>query len=192
VSAYLRDSKSAVASTASAAAAGSAAISHSQILTTVQPREAATSDERRSRSTFLAIFCSHSGAFGPVKGVLRPCSGHECQKQPSTKIASKGPGITMSGVQPFASCRCSRKRPPAAWIARRRATSGDVFAFFRPDRCRPDSVETHCELTLPRLARCFGLRREPGSHPRHDQPGGVPVPLDCQVRTRRRLLNCLG
>ncbi len=56
-------------------------------------------------------------------------------QQPSTKTATRLLGSRKSGVQPNASLRCSRKRPPAAWTARRKRSSGDVLTALRPLRC---------------------------------------------------------
>ena len=55
-----------------AAPRGSAVISHSQTRTTTQPRPSAVTVACLSRSRVRAIFASHSAAFGPVKGRLRP------------------------------------------------------------------------------------------------------------------------
>ena len=88
-------------------------------------------------------------ALGPVHGVLRPCSGHPCQKHPSTKTATRRDGRTKSGVQPFAICRWSLNRPPAAWTAWRSRTSGAVLTLRRPARCAPAFVLTHRSATAP-------------------------------------------
>ena len=122
---------------------GSRAISHSQIRKTVKPLACASEDARTSRSALRRIFSSHRSALGPVQGVLRPCSGQLCQKQPSTNTARRRPGKTKSGVQPLAICKCSRKRPPAACTARRNSTSGEVLTLRLPTRCLPFSVVTH-------------------------------------------------
>lgn len=132
-----------------ATAVGSRRTWHSQTRMTRQPCACASWVERRSRSALRRIFSAHWPAFGPVQGVLRPCSGHPCQKQPSTKTATLRLGRTKSGVQPLASLRWSRKRPPAAWTAWRRMTSGVVLSLRRPARWAPACVATHFSAIQP-------------------------------------------
>lgn len=132
-----------------ATAPGSRRTWHSHTLTTCHPSSRASCVDRRSRSAFRSIFWAQSSALGPVHGVLRPCSGHPCQKHPSTKTATRRDGRTKSGVQPFAICRWSLKRPPAAWTAWRSRTSGAVLTLRRPARCAPASVLTHRSATAP-------------------------------------------
>jgi len=127
---------------------------HSQTLTTVHPCSCASRVERWSRSELRRIFAAQSSALGPVHGVLRPCSGHPCQKQPSTKTAMWRDDRTKSGVQPFAICRCSLNLPPAEWTALRRSTSGAVLTLRRPARCPPRSVLTHLSATTPTYVGC--------------------------------------
>ena len=77
--------------------------SHSR--TTVQPALLSASSVARSRSWFLSSLGDqyHSLFFG-----LEPCSGHACQKQPSTKTATLREVNTMSG-RTFLAGRSSRK-----------------------------------------------------------------------------------
>lgn len=128
---------------ASATPAGFSRIAHSQTRVTCHPASIASLVDRMSRSAFLCIFCSQRAAFGPVQGVVRPWAGHPCQKHPSTKTAKRPRGSTKSGVQPVWIRRWRRKRPPAAWIARRSATSGAVFFALRPAKWRPARVDSH-------------------------------------------------
>ena len=77
-----------------------------------------------SRSRFAAILSAHHLAF--ALGATA-CSGHPCQKHPSTKIANRSFTRTISG-RPGRSLRCSRKRTPRRWSSRRSWISGVVFA----------------------------------------------------------------
>jgi len=130
----------------------SARTAHSQTRITRHPCFSANCVDRWSRSALRRIFSAHSAALGPVHGLLRPWSGQACQKHPSTKTTSPRRGRTKSGVQPLAMCGCSRKRPPAAWIAFRNWSSGDVLVFRRLERCRPFDVLTHLS-TQTKVAR---------------------------------------
>ena len=66
----------------------------SQNLSTNQPAVLSSRSCRRSRSTFAASFFSHQPRL--VCGVV-PCTGHECQKQPSRKTATRSFEKTISG-----------------------------------------------------------------------------------------------
>lgn len=122
--------------------AASSRTSHSQTRRTRQPSSSANTVDRSSRSRLRRILSAHSSAFGPVHGVFRPCSGQPCQKHPSTNTATRRPGRTKSGVQPLAKRRCRRNRPPAAWTALLRSSSGVVLSFRRPARWAPAFVDT--------------------------------------------------
>lgn len=115
-----------VASTRSAAVPGS---SCSQIRITVQPASASAVSVVRSRSTLVSSFRRHQPAlvFGEV-----PCSGHRCQKQPSTNTATRARVNTMSGrVRPICGrAMFTRYRSPLRWSSRRMAISGAVWRFF--------------------------------------------------------------
>ena len=77
-----------------------------------------------SRSRFPAILSAHHLAF--ALGATE-CSGHPCQKQPSTKMTNRNFTTTISG-RPGRSRRWSRNRTPRRWSSRRSWISGVVFA----------------------------------------------------------------
>ena len=77
-----------------------------------------------SRSRFPAILSAHHLAF--ALGATK-CSGHPCQKHPSTKMTNRSFTTTMSG-RPGRSRRCSRNRTPLRWSSRRSWISGVVSA----------------------------------------------------------------
>ena len=83
----------------------------SQNLSTSQPAVLSSRSCRRSRSTFAASFSSHQSRL--ACGVV-PCTGHECQKQPSRNTATRSFVKTKSGrdrVTPGI-VRSTRKRSP--------------------------------------------------------------------------------
>ena len=111
-----------VASTRSAAVVAS---SCSQIRITVQPASASAVSVARSRSTLASSFWRHQPAL--VLGE-DPCSGHRCQKHPSTKTATRTRVNTMSGrLRPiWGMAMFTRYRSPRRWSSRLMATSGAV------------------------------------------------------------------
>src|SRR4051812_1600309 len=133
---------------------------HSHTRRTLYPNSSAISVARSSRSRLRRIFSCHRAAFGPVKGVLRPCSGQPCQKQPSTKTASRCRGSRMSGVHPLASVTCFLNRSPTRCRADLRATSAAVSVFRRPVRCLPLAV-----LTQPAVTSSFPSLSPVRAHP---------------------------
>ena len=86
-----------------AMAASSGTCSHRR--TTDQPARISAASLAWSRSTFRSSFGPqyHSLARG-----LEPCSGHPCQKQPSTKTATLRPVKAMSGRTRLPPARSSR------------------------------------------------------------------------------------
>lgn len=153
-------------STRCAAARASVVTSHSHTRTTVQPIRSAVVVASASLSRTRSILLAHRAAFGPVNGLLRPCTGQECHQHPSTNTASLRPGKTMSGVHIGPSWRWTRKRAPAACNACRRRISGRVSTRRRPARWRPSRVDTHCSLGTGLIMP----GREPARHsaPRHE------------------------
>jgi type IV secretory pathway TrbL component len=85
-----RGSPTAAITAATASATGTC--SHSR--TTVQPAAARAASAARSRSTF---FCSLGDQYHSLFFGFEPCSGHACQKQPSTNTATLREVNAMSG-----------------------------------------------------------------------------------------------
>jgi hypothetical protein len=97
----------------------------SQTRRTVHPSAARRPSVSRSRARFFSTFAAQYSAF--VFATVW-CSGHPCQKQPSTNTARRARVNTRSAVR-----RTDRiglietlYRMPIAWTARRRASSGLV------------------------------------------------------------------
>jgi len=86
---------SSTASTRPADAATADLTSHSQKRSTRQPDCSSRRVARRSRARFRRIFARQRSRFGPLNSV-RPCTGQPCQKQPSTRTATRALAKTMS------------------------------------------------------------------------------------------------
>jgi hypothetical protein len=100
----------------------------SQTLITVQPESMRSASYRRSLSMFRASFAFQ---YLLLRRGLVPCSGHPCQKQPSTNTASLARGKTMSGRIGRLCAKgrigwSTRKRRPEAKRADRSRFSGRV------------------------------------------------------------------
>lgn len=78
-------------------AAGVDSTSCSQMRMTVQPAASSILDWRRSRLRLLVIFTDQNLVF--VFG-FTPCTGHPCQKQPSTNMATRRLVKAMSTRMP--------------------------------------------------------------------------------------------
>ena len=100
------------------------ASSCSQTCNGFHPKALSSRSFLASRSRFAAILSAHHLAF--ALGATA-CSGHPCQKHPSTKMTNRSFTITISG-RPGRSRRCSRNRTPRRWSSRRSWISGVVFA----------------------------------------------------------------
>lgn len=100
-------------------------VSHSQTVTTDQPRSRKRSAFFSSRRTFESNLCCQKSIllFG-VLAFAQP--GCRCQKQPWTNIATFHFGNTISGV-PGRSFRCRRNRRPNECAIRLTTISGVVF-----------------------------------------------------------------
>lgn len=118
---------------ASMASIASQGDSCSQTRTTVQPARLSDAVSARSRSTLPWNFASQKDAF--TRG-LWPCAGQACQKQPSTKIATRRLVKTMSG----------RTRRSAHSI--RRSTRN-----LHPLRCNAVRIRRSGDVSLRRFAR---------------------------------------
>jgi hypothetical protein len=139
IAAVQRDNLDTRRSTRSAASLGS---SCSQTRSTVHPCSASTRSVAASRSRFRSNLRCQNSAF--VLGCV-PCTGQECQKQPSTYMATRtGPRTTsardlISGI----GARSTRKRNPRRCNSERRASSGavsrlptrDISALLAGDGC---------------------------------------------------------
>lgn len=112
------------ASTRSATSIGS---SCSQALTTNHPMAVSCASVSRSRATLRSSFGAQYDAF--AVGAV-PCSGQRCQKQPSTKRATRLRVNTASGCvhlrSPSLIVRRLRKRRPRRCKMERTIASGDV------------------------------------------------------------------
>src|SRR5207244_568529 len=84
------------ASTHSAIRLGLDITAHSHTRITTHPACSALRTTRLSRARFRLSLARHKSALGP-RNVLRPCLGHPCQKQPSTKTATLSAPKTRSG-----------------------------------------------------------------------------------------------
>lgn len=141
-------SRSSLSTTAvSAAATGSC--SHTR--TTVHPAVDNAASASRSRVTFRRSFGVQYHSF--VVGDL-PCSGHACQKQPSTNTATRRAVNTMSGLTGL--------RPSTA--------IGKSFRNRYPSRCSSLRSSTSGLVSVRLIARI--LRPRPG-----DDAAGTPVRL---------------
>ena len=89
--------------TTAAVASSSGMCSHNR--TTDQPASVSAASLARSRSTFRSSFGPQYQSF--ARG-LDPCSGHACQKQPSTKTATLRAVNAMSGRTRLPPSRSSR------------------------------------------------------------------------------------
>lgn len=94
----------------------------SQTRTTVQPASRNRLSVSQSLATFASILARHHAAL--FLGLV-PWTGHPCQKQPSTKTATRGVGKLMSIVlrEPSSTRVWMRKRKPRAWSMDRKASS---------------------------------------------------------------------
>ena len=105
----------------------------SQTRTTVQPARSSDPVSARSRSTFLWNFASQKDAFARGRW---PCAGQACQKQPSTKIATRRLVKTISG-------RTRRSAPST-----RKSTRN-----LHPLRCNAVRIRRSGDVSLRRFAR---------------------------------------
>lgn len=117
--------------------AASQGASCSQTRMTCHPASASIILVSESRSLLRCSFIDHQSPFAVG---LVPCSGHTCQKHPSTKTARRRPGNAISILRLRLPGRghWRRKRRPLAWRARRSATSGSVSAIL----CRDIRLDT--------------------------------------------------
>ena len=113
------------------AAAATSGSSCSQTRTTRQPIASSAASFFRSRATFRSSFARQ---YGPLDVGDTPCSGHRCQKQPSTNTASRAAGNMTSARQRTSDPgrRFLKKRSPRRWSAERKATSGRVSRALLP------------------------------------------------------------
>lgn len=132
-SAAVHGALSPVSTATATRSAASATGTCSQRRTTFHPsafKEPVTRSSRaRLRANFAGQYC------GLVDG-MRPCSGHPCQKHPSTNTATRARVKTTSTFTLVPSVARSmksfRKRRPREWSAERSATSGFVSARRLP------------------------------------------------------------
>ncbi len=148
----------------------------SQRRRTVHPAEFSALLTASSRRWFLASFGSQYETF--LRGCV-PCSGHECQKQPSIKTATRCRGNTMSThtlSPPASRCTFFRNRNPDAWSARRSRTSG---------------AESILRLWLIRseTAAEVGLGYEEGRALRNARAGPKPDPRMIWMRANERAVS---
>ena len=112
----------------------------SQILTGAHPAAESSLSVCRSRTVFASSLAVHHSrfAFGIVE-----CNGHECQKQPSTNIATRARENAISTrLRRFATLTSTRYRRPRRHNSRRRASSGAVsFRAWVDMRARADADE---------------------------------------------------
>ena len=101
----------------------SSSTSCSQNRKTRQPSISRRWSTSASRRRFRSSLGSQKS--GLVLG-LEPCKGQACQKQPSTKTATREPGNTTSGFPGSLYGVLNRNRKPARQRALRRASSGAV------------------------------------------------------------------
>lgn len=97
-----------------------------QIRRTCQPRARSWRLTLRSRALFFANFSAQKGRL--FLGTTR-CREQQCQKQPSTKTASRADRNTKSGVPGKSECR----RHPTIWWRRNsftRASSVETFPLL--------------------------------------------------------------
>ena len=115
-----------VSSTRSAA---SATFSCSQMRITVQPASTRAESAARSRLTLVSSFLRHQS---PLVWGEVPCSGQRCQKQPSTKTATRDRRNTRSGrIRPiWGRSMFTRYRSPLRYSSCRMAISGAVLLFL--------------------------------------------------------------
>lgn len=139
-------------STAMMREAASEGSSCSQMRNTVHPADDRASSAARSRATLRSSLGSQYPAFTPGR---RPCSGQQCQKQPSTKTATRARVKTMSGRgRPLgrSSRTSTRYRRPAVCKSDRMARSGLVsrrlIAAMLRDRPGVGGVEPEAAVLL--------------------------------------------
>lgn len=115
--------------------AASLGSSCSQIRSTDHPAASSIASVLRSRSRFASSLAPQNSAFffGRV-----PCSGHACQKHPSTKTASFPRGKTRSAVRRMAGIGRvdTLKRRPIRCTAERTRSSVDVSRLLVPSIVR--------------------------------------------------------
>jgi hypothetical protein len=94
--------------------------------TTTQPADRSLASESWSRALFRKSFSFQYQLF--TFGTRATCSGHPCQKHPSTKTATfVGPKTTSTRRRVPGTMDCSRRyRSPRRWSSRRSASSGAV------------------------------------------------------------------
>jgi hypothetical protein len=142
------------------------------------------------RDTVPFGVAAHSGLpearrWAPVRGVLRPCSGQPCQKQPSTNTTTCRPGgrcreCTPSpggGVQPDAPTQC------VDGLAK--GNLRHLSVLRRPGQVPASRRAGPAGSRRPRMtALVVAVRGWPGSVMIDDLPGRQGVNLGNRVRTR--------
>ena len=131
----------------------SSALSCSQTLTTTHPSARSACVLCLSRST---VRCSFGPQYEPFTSGCLPWTGHECQKQPSTKTATRRLVKTMSGRTRHSARsrrRSHRNRYPSRWSLERSASSGIVSRrrIARMLRDRPSVGDCDPGTSLPPL-----------------------------------------
>ncbi len=175
----------------------------SQCRRTVQPAISSSRSCRRSRSTLPSILATHQSRF---RFGIVPCSGQECQKQPSRKTATRAERNCMSGrLRPAPGTdRSTRNRKPREWTARRTDISNGVSrrGVFRIRWRVAASVAGRASTVSPIRSiteSCEGSReRRPKEPPRSREASALhrrsisPTLLDSGARHHQRTDTCRG
>lgn len=163
---------------ASATPSGSSWTRHALTRNMPHPCSDSRRDARSSRSAMLRNFAIHRAALGPDGSRRGWRSQPPCQKQPSTKTASRCLGSAISTVSRSPGTRrWTRKRRPARCSALRRSISGWVSWDDRPESTADLSVGIHASASRL-LTR---LRAAPAS------PVGIPAPAPSLFRRSGKL-----
>lgn len=168
-------SSATVSATIRAAASGSVC---SQNRSTVQPACCSRSFVSRSRARFASIFARHHSAcrFGQVA-----CSGHPCQKQPSTNTATRARVNAMSARRRVPGIvQSTRYRSPIRCSADRSASSAGV-SRRRVACMRRRTSSDDAPGRSARLLPLIGARRAP----RYSRPRTGSSPSKANVRMLR-------
>jgi hypothetical protein len=122
---------------------------------TRQPFERRRREMCRSRVPLRAILCCQYSRF--ARGI-RQCKRQPCQKQPSTKIATRCRRNTKSGRPGIASCR----RQPESRAARRMDASLTSVSLFPRDGTAAMTCERLCFENTSAIFRLFHRDRNIG------------------------------
>lgn len=121
------------------------ASSCSQIRSTRQPSRRSVRVTRRSRALFAASFRRQNAAL--FRGFVA-CRGQPCQKQPSTKTATRWFGKTKSGLPKTG----RERRQPVIWCRRNRAINASSVSLFPRPRMRAMTAERLALLKTSAIA----------------------------------------